>query len=87
LCTTSTVLGASARLYLSHLQAYIDGVKELYPQYVFKPNHHMAFHIAEYLEMYGPVRGWWVFPFERVIGMLQRTPTNHVYSEYSATPD
>jgi hypothetical protein len=26
---------------------------------------------------YGPVHGWWMFPFERVIGALQKTNTNY----------
>ena len=25
---------------------------------------------------YGPVHAWWTFPFERLIGLLQRIPTN-----------
>ncbi|TFK16569.1 hypothetical protein FA15DRAFT_547208, partial [Coprinopsis marcescibilis] len=68
---------SKAQLYLQHYQAYISGVKELYPDYAFRPNHHMAFHLAEYLEMYGPIHSWWTFLFERMIGMLQRIPTNN----------
>ncbi|TFK17549.1 hypothetical protein FA15DRAFT_604854, partial [Coprinopsis marcescibilis] len=68
---------SKAQLYLQHYQAYISRVKELYPDYAFHPNHHMAFHLAEYLEMYGPVHSWWTFPFERMIGMLQQIPTNN----------
>jgi hypothetical protein len=36
----------------------------------------MALHLAEYLRLYGPVHSWWTFPFERLIGMLQRIPNN-----------
>jgi hypothetical protein len=28
------------------------------------------------LLQYGPVPSWWTFPFERIIGMLQRIPNN-----------
>ena len=71
--TTSQIHG---NLYLQHMQAYIMGVKQLFPDYAFRPNHHMALHLHEYLLRYGPVHGWWTFPFERIIGMLQRIPTN-----------
>ena len=37
--------------------------------------------VADYLRLYGPVRGWWMFPFERVIGDLQRTNTNSQQGE------
>jgi hypothetical protein len=66
----------NADLYLQHLQAYISGVKALFPDYRFHPNHHMALHLHEYLRLYGPVHSWWAFPFERLIGILQRIPTN-----------
>lgn len=67
----------SAKLYLQHMQAYMTGVQSLFPEYRFRPNHHMALHLHEYLVRYGPVHAWWTFPFERVIGMLQRIPTNY----------
>ncbi|TFK16485.1 hypothetical protein FA15DRAFT_607219 [Coprinopsis marcescibilis] len=82
IATTHTTSQSRAQQYLQHYQAYIDGVKKLDKDYVFRPNHHMAFHLAEYLEMYGPVHSWWTFPFERMIGMLQHIPTNNIISEY-----
>jgi hypothetical protein len=45
----------------------------------------MAMHLYEYLIRYGPVHAWWTFPFERVIGMLQRIPTNYKLGQYEAT--
>jgi hypothetical protein len=33
--------------------------------------------VGNFLRLYGPVRGWWMFPFERVIGNLQRSRTNN----------
>jgi hypothetical protein len=71
--TTSQIC---ADLYLQHMQSYIMGVKELFPDHAFWPNHHMALHLPEYLLRYGPVHGWWTFSFERIIGMLQCIPTN-----------
>lgn len=53
--TANTMSNQRAELYAQHLQAYIDSVKKLFPDHKFRPNHHMAFHIAKYLKMYGPV--------------------------------
>ena len=66
----------NADLYLQYMKSYIAGVRSLFPDYKFRPNHHMALHLHEYLLQFGPVHAWWTFPFERVIGMLQRIPTN-----------
>ncbi len=60
-----------------HLLDYLQGLKELFPDYKFRPNHHMALHLPEYIKLFGPVHSWWAFPFERVIGMLQRISTNY----------
>ncbi|KJA21910.1 hypothetical protein HYPSUDRAFT_139897 [Hypholoma sublateritium FD-334 SS-4] len=65
-----------ADLYLQHMQSYLQLMQELLPRYNFCPNHHMALHLAEYLRFFGPVHAWWTFPFERLIGMLERMPTN-----------
>jgi hypothetical protein len=71
-----------ADLYLHHMQTYLNGLRELFPQYRFLPNQHMALHLAEYLRFYGPVHSWWTFPFERLIGMLQRIPNNFQDGEF-----
>ena len=63
-------------LYLHHMQSYLKGLCELFPRYRFLPNQHMVLHLAEYLQLYGPVHLWWTFPFECLIGMLQRIPNN-----------
>ncbi|KAJ7615265.1 hypothetical protein DFH06DRAFT_1008694 [Mycena polygramma] len=46
----------------------------------------MAFHIYDFLILFGPVISWWTFPFERVIGFLERINTNsHIGGELEAT--
>ena len=67
---------ALANSYLQHMQAYLAGLKLLFPEYQFRPNHHLALHLHEYLLRFGPVHAWWTFPFERMIGMLQCMPTS-----------
>jgi hypothetical protein len=76
IASSRTTSSAKADLYLQHMQAYINGIRELIPDYQFRPNHHMALHLSEYLRYFGPVHSWWTFPFERLIGFLQRAPTN-----------
>jgi len=70
-----------ADLYLQHMQAYLTGLKELFPDFRFVPNQHMALHLGDYIHLYGPVHSWWAFPFERMIGTLQRISTNYKEGE------
>jgi hypothetical protein len=56
--------------------AYLQCLLDLYPNIQFRPNHHTALHIGPLLTQFGPAYGWWMFPFERVIGILQQINTN-----------
>ena len=76
IASSRTTSQEKADCYLHHMQNYLTGLRELFPRYKFLPNQHMALHLAEYLQLYGPVHSWWTFPFERLIGMLQRIPNN-----------
>lgn len=76
IASSRTTSMTKADLYLEHMRSYILGIKELFPSYHFRPNHHMALHLHKYIVLFGPVHAWWTFPFERIIGMLQRIPTN-----------
>jgi hypothetical protein len=62
--------------YQAFMTLYLQNFAILYPELHFRPNHHMAMHIPDFLRLFGPVRSWWCFPFERLIGSLQRLPTN-----------
>lgn len=66
-----------AEKYTEAMRAYLETLKDLRPTQRFRPNHFNAMLIGRYLRLYGPVRGWWMFPFERVIGDLQRSSTNN----------
>ena len=81
---TTTIKHADA--YLQHMQSYLEGLKELFPEYKFCPNHHMSLHLYEYIKFYGPVHSWWTFPFERVIGILQRISTNYKPGKHVESP-
>lgn len=74
--TSRTTSSRHADLYLKFMTEYIEGIKKHFPDFELHPNHHFAFHLRRYLIQYGPMHDWWTFPFERIIGMLQRIPTN-----------
>lgn len=63
--------------YMHHMRAYLRTLRELFPAKSLKPNHHNALYLGEMLLRFGPARGWWMFPFERVIGLLQKFNTNN----------
>jgi len=71
IASSRTTSRDKANLYTRYMTEYLDGLRSLMPDYQFRPNHHMALHLSEYLLLYGPVHGWWTFPFERLIGLLQ----------------
>ncbi|KAF9037198.1 hypothetical protein BJ165DRAFT_1303405, partial [Panaeolus papilionaceus] len=71
-----TTSAAHASTYHQHMLAYLQGLKRIFPDYSFRPNHHAALHLSDYIRFYSPVHAWWTFPFERIIGMLQRISTN-----------
>lgn len=68
------------------LLSYRQRLATLFPDYECHPNHHMALHLSEHLLLFGPVHGWWTFPFERMIGKLQRISTNYKPGEISVIP-
>ncbi|KIK20354.1 hypothetical protein PISMIDRAFT_51162, partial [Pisolithus microcarpus 441] len=77
--------GPDLRVVLDHTMDLVSTLKTIYPTFSVRPNHHASFHIYDYLMLFGPVHSWWSFPFERLIGMLQRLPKNHKSGELEAT--
>ncbi|OSD02717.1 hypothetical protein PYCCODRAFT_1444830 [Trametes coccinea BRFM310] len=49
------------------------------------PNHHLSLHLAACLLLFGPVHGWWAFPFERFNGILERLSTNNQTNQIPLT--
>ncbi|KAG1844677.1 hypothetical protein F4604DRAFT_1596005 [Suillus subluteus] len=70
-----------AQQYTRYMKAYLECVKGIFPHHSWHPNHHATLHIREFLLRYGPMHGWWMFPFERIIGALQKTNTNYKIGE------
>jgi len=60
-----------------HMREYLTSVINLFPDKKLKPNHYAALRLGEFLLRFGPVHGWWMFPYERLIGNLQSINTNN----------
>lgn len=58
------------------LQIYLKGVIALFSERSLYPCHHMSLHLPECIRNFGPVHGWWTYPFERYNGIMQRQKTN-----------
>lgn len=60
-----------------YLGLYLKSLRDLCPNMDLHPVHHNALHLPEFLLRYGPIHGWWMFPFERLIGILQKVNNNY----------
>lgn len=69
-----------AQTYLASLKSHVDLLRELFPGWIL-PSHHLAFHIYDGLLEFGSARNWWTFPYERLIGQLQKLMHNHKHGE------
>jgi len=64
-----------AERYMFYMKRYLAGIKDLFPDYDLKPNHHYALHIPDILA-FGPLHETWSFWIERLIGRLQKMNSN-----------
>lgn len=71
-----------ARLFDEHMEEYLRGLRRLF-EHKLVPNHHLSLHLATCLLLFGPVHGWWGFPFERYNGDIQGLNTNHKIGTYT----
>jgi hypothetical protein len=79
--TSSIVTKAHAERYLHWMRKYLDAILDLHPEMDLKPSHHAALHIPEFLERFGPMRGWWMYFFEQLIGLLQLVKINYKFGK------
>ena len=68
--------------YTHFMYEYLKTLLELLPDLKLRPNHHNAFHLGEFLLLFGPIHGWWAYAFERVVGVLQNFNTNYKIGAY-----
>jgi hypothetical protein len=72
-----TVTTQDIQDFQQHSLLYLRGVASLFPSHRIKPNHHYLLHLGEMMRMYGPMRTWWSFPYERLNGDIQRIRTSN----------
>lgn len=65
-----------ARTFDHHMLEYLRTLRQLF-EHQLVPNHHLSLHLATCLLLFGPVHGWWAYPFERFNGILGRLNTNN----------
>jgi hypothetical protein len=68
-----------ARTYRNLMKQWVDDLYEVHPhvtKHQRRPNLHASLHLYDFLLSFGPVIHWWCFPFERLIGTLQKINTN-----------
>ncbi|KAF7362698.1 hypothetical protein MVEN_00619100 [Mycena venus] len=78
-----------ATAYRLFLKQWVDGMSSNHPhtdEHNARINIHAAFHIYDFILLFGPIMAWWTFPFERLIGTLQKINTNdHIGGELEGT--
>ncbi|KJA24126.1 hypothetical protein HYPSUDRAFT_96223, partial [Hypholoma sublateritium FD-334 SS-4] len=72
-------------LFDKHMQAYLHGIRELYPFSDISPYQHLTLHFADQLRRFGPTHSWRCYAFERYNGILQQIPTNDTIGELEET--
>lgn len=75
-----TMTAQRAAAYRRFLKVWVEGLTVHHPHTVHhakKPNIHVAFHLYDFLLLFGPIISWWAFPFERAIGYLQKIHTTN----------
>ena len=66
-----------------HIRKYREGLTVLFPKASIAPYQHIVMHLGQMLHYWGPVHSWWTFPFERLLGVLGRVPTNgHISKQH-----
>ncbi|KAG8800522.1 hypothetical protein FRC16_002711 [Serendipita sp. 398] len=67
---------AGVQLYQDAIQFYLQIMKQLHPESSLVINHHLSLHLPFFMGLHGPCREYWAFPFERLIGKLQKISHN-----------
>lgn len=81
--TSKTMSFEQAQLYDHHMYEYLLSLRELLDEDLM-PNHHMALHLRDCMELFGPVHAWWTFPFERYNGIIAKLNKNNKPGSFSS---
>jgi hypothetical protein len=71
--------------FLRYILEYIRDLTIIHKNVQHRPSGHMSIHLYEFLVSFGPVRSWWTFPFEHLIGRLQQLPHNDHFGVLEST--
>ncbi|KAI8447104.1 hypothetical protein BY996DRAFT_8441656 [Phakopsora pachyrhizi] len=63
--------------YRHHIHSYLSSSLQLFPHSNLAPNHHMTIHLADCIKDFGPVRAWWSFSMERLMGEAIKASNNN----------
>lgn len=63
--------------YLKYMTQYISNLLIIHPDASVRPYAHLSLHLPYFFDLFGPARCFWTYPFERLIGQIQRLMTNH----------
>lgn len=74
--TRKTMFPERAELFDYHMRQYLTTLRDNFG-HDLRPNHHACLHLKEFLDLFGPVQGWWAFPFERYNGIIAQLKTNN----------
>ncbi|KAG1845536.1 hypothetical protein F4604DRAFT_1688673 [Suillus subluteus] len=85
IATKQSTSSRNIDIYRTHMTRYLLCLLELFPENKLQTNHHLSLHLEECLARFGPVRGWWSFPFERYSGIIQDINTNNKPGEMEMT--
>jgi hypothetical protein len=81
LATRKSMTKERARSSDIHMYKYLCGLLSTF-EHELVPNHHLSLHLRQCLLLFGPVHGWWAFPFERYNGIIARINTNNQAGPY-----
>ena len=70
-----------AKAFDHHMLLYLQGLREIFSHHLV-PNHHLSLHLVACLLLFGPVHGWWAYPFERFNGLLGSLNINNLPGMY-----
>ena len=65
--------------YQKYITHWVGKLLHIYSNSRKHTSFHMAINVYDFLCLFGPVWSWWSFPFECLIGQLQRLPQNHKF--------
>ena len=84
--TARRISNIRIQTYNYHIFSYVRGLRELFPEQELVPNQHLALHLGEVLQRFGPTPNYWAFPFEQYIRLLRRPGINYRIGMYFSEP-